>query len=143
MMDKLRLWAWYFALVVSTVLALISFYTGESLIHVVLSAIIGFTLIYGISIASITIFEKTGIEMDPGKLGGLLDIAVGQEDDLDLGDLEQEARNLEGMGPEQALYTKSGQIPPARAGQLNQEFAEGEPSVEKQAEIVRRMGWGE
>ncbi|HHY26836.1 MAG TPA: hypothetical protein GX523_08860, partial [Desulfitobacterium dehalogenans] len=64
-------------------------------------------------------------------------------DDLDLGDLEQEARNLEGMGPEQALYTKSGQIPPARAGQLNQEFAEGEPSVEKQAEIVRRMGWGE
>ncbi|EHL04568.1 hypothetical protein HMPREF0322_04655 [Desulfitobacterium hafniense DP7] len=127
MMDKLRLWAWYFALVVSAVLALISFYSGENFILVVLSAIIGFTLIYGICIASINIFEKTGIEREQIEPGNLLDIAVGQEDNLNFG----------GEKPEE------GQIPASRAGQLNQEFAEGEPSVEKQAEIVRRMGWGD
>ncbi|KTE91974.1 hypothetical protein AT727_03295 [Desulfitobacterium hafniense] len=127
MMDKLRLWAWYFALVVSAVLALISFYSGESFILVVLSAIIGFTIIYGICIASIIIFEKTGIEMELIEPGNLLDIAVGQEDNLNYG----------GERPE------GGQIPATRAGQLNQEFAEGEPSVEKQAEMVRRMGWGD
>lgn len=143
MMDKLRLWAWYFALVVSAVLALISFYTGESFLRVVLSAVIGFSLIYGISMVSVAIFEKTSITYESQGIGAVLDIAVGQEDSLGIGETNQAGQNLAGANPGQALYTKNGQIPRAMAGQLNQEFAEGMPSAEKQAEIVRRMGWGD
>ena len=140
MMDKLRLWAWYLALAISVAVALISFYAGESFLRVVLSAIFGFALIYGISMISITVFEKTGMEYEAQSVGAFLDIAVGQEDNLPI---DSERQNLTGASSRQVLYTKNGQTPSARAGQLNQEFADGEPSAEKQAEIVRRMGWGD
>ena len=143
MMDKLRLWAWYFALIVSVVLALITFYTGESFLRIVLSAIIGFVLIYGISMISIVLFEKTSLQVESPDIGTLLDIAVGQEENIDFSGSPQVEQDLGDSNSGQTTYSPEGQMPPARAGQLNQEFAEGLPSVEKQAEIVRRMGWGD
>lgn len=142
MMDTIRLWAWRFALFVSVILALISFYAGESFLRVVFSAIIGFTLIYAISMVSIMIFEKTSVHNE--EIGVLLDIAVGQEDSQGLVGVNHSEREDLETNPGQAVYTKDGTVNlSARAGQLNQEFAEGLPSAEKQAEIVRRMGWGE
>lgn len=143
MMEKLRLWAWYFALIASAVLALITFYTGESFLRIVLSAIIGFTLIYGISMISIAIFEKTSLEVVSQEVGTFLDIAVGQEENIDFEGSTQGTQEPDNSNSAQITYSQKEQKPTARAGQLNQEFAEGLPSAEKQAEMVRRMGWGD
>ncbi|MEL1134273.1 hypothetical protein AAC978_03730 [Desulfitobacterium sp. THU1] len=135
MMDKLRIWAWYLAIGCSVILAVVSILVGESFLRVILSAIVGFALIYGICIVCITVFEKSAIDQELQHLGAVLDIAVGQEDDLSYAETERDS------AIEQASIT----LPPLSpvAGQLNHELVEGMPSVEKQAEIVRRMGWGD
>lgn len=117
-MDVLHTWAWRSALVISLVVALLSFVSGVSFLQVILRAILGFSLIYGISELGIYLFEKTALSPEPdSKVGALLDIAVGQADELPL------------------------QTP--LPGQVNQDLAQGLPDEEKQAEIVRRMGWGD
>lgn len=117
-MDTLHIWAWRLALLISVAVALLSFVSGVSFLQVVLRTILGFTLIYGMSELSIYLFEKTALSPGPvPEVGAFLDIAVGQEDEL----------------PIQAPLP----------GQVSQDLAQGLPSEEKQAEIVRRMGWGE
>lgn len=140
-MDTLRVWAWRLALVVSLVVALLSVVSGVSFLQVVLRGILGFALIYGISVLSICLFEKTGFSSEP-EVGALLDIAVGQEDELPSASLEQGedvAKNAYG----QKGYSEGGLGQSPIPGQVNQELAQGLPNEEKQAEIVRRMGWGE
>lgn len=117
-MDTLHAWAWRLALVMSIVVALLSFVSGVSFLQVVLRAMLGFGLIYGLSELSIYLFEKTALSPVPNpEVGAFLDIAVGQAAEL----------------PIQA------HLP----GQVNKELAQGLPDEEKQAEIVRRMGWGD
>ncbi|AGA70263.1 hypothetical protein Desdi_2851 [Desulfitobacterium dichloroeliminans LMG P-21439] len=134
-MDKLRIWAWYLAIGCSVILALVSFLVDESFLRVILNAIVGFALIYGICIVSIAIFEKSAIDQETEYLGAVFDIAVGQEDDLNNAEIERDSAT------EQTPATI--QAPSAVAGQLNHELVEGLPNAEKQAEIVRRMGWGD
>lgn len=116
--DTLHTWAWRLALVISVVVSLLSVVSGVSFLQAVLRAILGFALIFGMSELSIYLFEETALSPNPvPEVGALLDIAVGQEDEL-----------------------------PIRAplpGQVSQELAQGLPNEEKQAEIVRRMGWGD
>ena len=88
------------------------------LIRMLLSCVLIYTLCWG----SVVLFnrsapEETEIEFssDPMK-GSLLDIAVGSDE-------------------EGAIYT----IP----GQVDSVLSSGNMSSEQQAEIVRRMGWGE
>lgn len=139
--DTLHVWSWRLALWVSLVVALLSFVSGVSFLQVVLRAILGFALIYGISELSMYLFEKTGSSTEP-EIGAFLDIAVGQEDELPSVSLEQ-GEGVSGTPYGQSGYSASrfGQVP--IPGQVNQELVQGLPSEEKQAEIVRRMGWGE
>jgi hypothetical protein len=141
MMEKLRVGVWYFALVVSASLALITFYSGEGFLRIVINAILGFALIYGLCIASITLFEKKGVDIETHTPGALLDIAVGHEDELSYKDIPQQDQDIEPSDQEQPHPNE--QNLSATAGQLNRDLAQGLPSAEKQAEIVRRMGWGD
>jgi len=140
-MDTLRIWAWRLALVVSLIVALLSVVSGVSFLQVVLRGILGFALIYGISVLSIYLFEKTGFSSEP-EVGALLDIAVGQEDELPSASLEQ-GEDVAKKPYVQKGYSTGGLGQSPIPGQVNQELAQGLPSEEKQAEIVRRMGWGE
>ncbi|NMA70073.1 MAG: hypothetical protein GX958_11760 [Desulfitobacterium sp.] len=167
MLETLKLWAWRFAIFVSVLMAVVSFYAGEGFLRIVISGILGFVIIYGLSYGSILLFEKTSVDnSELGDVGVLLDVAVGQDDEL-LDELEQqdegntstetgvtaeieeqreevgvqseaETQGLEGSGVQNQRANGTG-----LNGQLNQELADGLPSAEKQAEIVRRMGWEE
>jgi len=140
-MDTLRVWAWRLALVVSLVVALLSVVSGVSFFQGVLRGILGFALIYGMSVLSIYLFEKTGFSSEP-EVGALLDIAVGQEDELPSVSMEQ-GEDVAKKPYGQMGYSAGGLGQSPIPGQVNQELAQGLPSEEKQAEIVRRMGWGE
>jgi len=141
MLEKLRVGVWYFALVISALLALITFSAGHSFLRIVINAIIGFSIIYGLCILSITLFEKISAEEDFHAPGALLDVAVGQEDDLFSKEANHQDQDLGTLNPQEPLsQDKASNI---RASQLNQQLEKGMPSAEKQAEIVRRMGWGE
>lgn len=88
--------------------------------------ILSFLLIYGLSYGSLYGFEKAASpnedlpenivsesEADEGR-GAFLDVAVGQDE-----------------------------IDPPLAGQVDADLSEGLPDEAKQADMVRRMGWGE
>jgi hypothetical protein len=122
---------------------LLSLWVGVSFFTTVIRAILAFGLIYGLSVLSLILFEKTGLHTDQ-TVGALLDIAVGQEDEnssvgLDSGNASDTVTTY----GQQARFTQRelGQAP--LAGQVDHGLAQGLPDAEKQAEIVRRMGWGE
>lgn len=141
--DTLHTWAWHLALVISAVVALLSFVSEVSFLQAVLRAILGFGLIYGISELGIYLFEKTALSPEPdSEVGALLDIAVGQEDELPLVPVEQGQEDM-GVLYGQAGYSMGANRQAPLAGQVNQDLAQGLPNEEKQAEIVRRMGWGD
>lgn len=85
-----------------------------------------FLLMYGLSYGSLYVFEKAAPPSEEdltensfiGEVnearGAFLDVAVGQED-----------------------------MAPPIAGQVDADLSEGLPDAEKQAEMVRRMGWDE
>lgn len=161
MLETLKLWAWRFAIGVSVLMVVVSFYAGEGFLRIVISGILGFVLIYGLSYGSILLFEKTSMANgelgDVGDVGVLLDVAVGQDDEL-LAELQQggtpatesggttgleETKITELKGTEGSALKGQKANGNGLNGQLNQELADGLPSPEKQAEIVRRMGWEE
>lgn len=97
---------------------------------IALRSIFAFILIYGISELFLIFFERTSMPTDQPdpSVGALLDIAVGQDDE-----------NV--SMPLDSSETSPGTAP--LAGQVSGGLAQGIPDAEKQAEIVRRMGWGE
>lgn len=97
---------------------------------IVLRSILAFILIYGLSELFLKLFERTSIQTDQPdqSVGALLDIAVGQDEE-----------NV--SMPVDSSERSPGTAP--LAGQVSGGLAQGIPDAEKQAEIVRRMGWGE
>lgn len=100
---------------------------------------------YGLSYGSLYFFKKNSIFPYEDNLdssgnkntnnlsGALFDVAVGQEDEQ--WDMPPAA--------EQEINTFPGQHASMRAGQVNAELSQGMPDTEKQADMVRRMGWGD
>lgn len=145
-MSTVRDWAWRFALFGSVMVGSLSFLGGVSFFMTVIRGILAFGLIYGLSELGCILFEKTGTQgEDP--VGALIDIAVGDElassaDGPDSG--EGSSRNSrDGALGRQAGMAQSGLGQAPLAGQVNQGLPQGLPDEEKQAEIIRRMGWGE
>ncbi|MEA4900857.1 hypothetical protein [Desulfitobacterium sp.] len=127
-MDKetLRIWAWRLALGTALVVGILSWVTKVGFLRIMIRIILSYLLIYGLSYGSLYWFEKAappGDDVPPdnrvedelnGTRGALFDVAVG-EDEMD----------------------------PPIAGQVNADLSEGLPDAEQQADMVRRMGWGE
>lgn len=100
---------------------------------------------YGLSYGSLYVFKKNSILPNEDTLdssrdkntnnlsGALLDVAVGQEDEE--WDMPPAA--------EQEMNTIPGQRVSMRAGQVNADLSQGMSDTEKQADMVRRMGWGD
>ncbi|WP_425806984.1 hypothetical protein ACHOLT_07620 [Desulfitobacterium sp. Sab5] len=143
--ETMRIWAWRFALGTAVIIGILSWKTGVSFLRIMIRIIFSYLLMYGLSYGSLYGFKKTGIlekEDNANSLveravnntsGAFLDVAVGQEDsqwDIPR-DTEQEQDN--------SSEKNSALI----AGQLNADLSQGMPDTEKQAEMVRRMGWGE
>lgn len=140
--DTLSLWAWRLALGTGIAVGILSWLTGVDFLQSVIRMILSFLLMYGLSYGSLYGFEKTALpseeiqENRPGDgeagegRGALIDVAVGQEE------MEQDSDS-----PEDESETKESGSP--LAGQVDAHLSEGMPDTDKQAEMVRRMGWGE
>lgn len=122
-LDKLRLWAWRLAGAASLLVAVLTALAGRGLTATILRTGIAWILIYGLTWVSIKLFEQTDVRpaAEPIK-GSRLDIAVGLDDKVPAG-----------AGGEANAFP----------GQVTPELAGGLGDAEKQAEIVRRMGWGQ
>lgn len=147
-MDKeiLSIWAWRLALGTTILVGILSWQTDVGFLWIIIRMILSFLFIYGLSYGSLYGFEKAApptekiMEDIPGTgrvngtergIGALLDVAVGQEEmESDTPSPEEGGVTLEQGGS-------------SRAGQVDPDLSQGMPDAEKQAEMVRRMGWGE
>jgi len=113
------------AAVTTLIVVLLSWINEIRLLNIIIRAAVSFGVMYFLMIGSLNLFEKTApqnhqdIQSDSasGK-GGNIDFSVGEE---------------ELLSPQ---GTKAG-FP----GQIDPVLTSGLPDSEKQAEIVRRMGW--
>jgi hypothetical protein len=144
--TTLRVWTWRLALFVAFIVALLSYLGGVSFLWIVFRSILAYGLIYGLSEIGVYLFEKTGINEDFNSdvnLGALLDIAVGEEGEQPSLDFDSGEEVI--LGQPNALngYSSGGVEQTPIPGQVTQDLAQGLPNEQQQAEIVRRMGWGE
>lgn len=130
--EKIYAWILRLSLLTAAIVALLSWLSGILLNQVVLRAGVAFLVIYILVRGSFELFEKGAPVPETPALkasaqGTLLDIAVGDEtlsgDSAKSGGTSQGAKNL--------------------PGQIEPSLSSGLPDSERQAEIVRRMGWGE
>jgi hypothetical protein len=121
-------WAMRLALVTTLIVILLSWLNAIKITGIFFRAGVSFGVMYFLTAGSLYLFEWTAVQnpqdeqlsADSG-CGGLVDISVGDED---------------------AFPTPSGQDTKI-AGQLDPDLSEGMPDYKRQAEIVRRMGWGD
>lgn len=143
--ETLKVWAWRFALGTAVIIGILSWKTGVSFLQIMVRIIFTYLLMYVLSYGSLYGFNKTAIlpKKDTADSleeravnntsGAFLDVAVGQEDSQ--WDIPRDTEQEKDNSPEK----NSALI----AGQLNADLSQGMPDTEKQAEMVRRMGWGE
>lgn len=124
--ETLRIWAWRLALATAIIVGILSWLTKVSFLWVMLRMIFTFLLMYGLSYASLYGFEKA---------------ASPSEDDLEKDSFEGEVNEGRGAFLDVAVGQEDMDTP--LAGQVDADLSEGLPNAEKQADMVRRMGWGE
>ncbi|EGW36761.1 hypothetical protein [Desulfosporosinus sp. OT] len=121
--EMFKVWALRLAIITTFLVVLLSWLNGVKLFDLIVRAGVSFGVMYLLLIGFYTLFERTAPpkpqdeQPDSGR-GGFIDISVG--DDQLQTPPEQDAR-----------------FP----GQVDKDLSEGLPNSERQAEIVRRMGW--
>lgn len=132
--DKMRLWAWRLAVAASLLVAVLTALAGRGLTATVIRTGIAWILIYALAWVSIKLFEQTDVRPAAEQIkGSRLDIAVGLDDQMPTA----------AGGEADAGAEIKGQTSDTFPGQVTPELAGGLGDAEKQAEIVRRMGWGQ
>lgn len=136
--EKIHIWILRLSLLTAAIVALLSWISGILLSQVVLRAGVAFLVIYILVRGSFALFEKGAPVPETPALkasaqGTLLDIAVG--DETISGNDTLSGDSAKSGGTSQGAKNLPGQIEPS--------LSSGLPDSERQAEIVRRMGWGE
>ncbi|MGC7870304.1 hypothetical protein ACPUYX_02105 [Desulfosporosinus sp. SYSU MS00001] len=116
-------WLMRISLIVALIVALLSWLNGVQIFNIIVRAGVSFGIIFLLLIGTLRAFEKTASsepapDKDAAGRGGLVDISVG-EDDL-------------------TSLVQSSDVP----GQVDKDLSLGLPDSKKQADIIRRMGWG-
>lgn len=123
--ELYKVWAMRLAFVTAIIVVLLSWINELRFFNIIIRAGIAFGVIYLLMIGSLNLFERAApqipedipSESDCGR-GGNIDFSVGDD---------------EFIGPEE----KNEGVP----GQIDRDLSSGLPDSERQAEIVRRMGW--
>ena len=124
--ELFRVWALRLALVTTFIVVLLSWLNAVKIFDLIVRAGVSLGVMYFLMVGTLSLFEKTApqkpqdeqISPNSGR-GGFVDISVGDDE----------------------LQTP--QVQDTRfAGQVDPGLSDGIPDGERQAEIVRRMGWG-
>ncbi|KLU65035.1 hypothetical protein DEAC_c30020 [Desulfosporosinus acididurans] len=121
--PNFTVWLMRISIVVALIVALLSWINGVEIFNVIVRAGVSFGIMFLLLIGTLRAFEKTalpqpGPDKNEAGRGGLVDFSVG-EDDL-------------------TSFMQSSDVP----GQVDKDLSLGLPDSKKQADIIRRMGWG-
>lgn len=120
-----QIWALRLSIAITFIVALLSWLNAVKILELIVRAGVSFGVMYLLLVGSLRLFERTAppkpkneqINSDSGR-GSLVDFSVGDDE----------------------LQTQPDQDP-RMAGQVDPGLSEGIQDSERQAEIVRRMGW--
>jgi len=127
--ELLKLWALRLALVTTVIVVLLSWLNAVTIPDLIVRAGVSFGVMYLLMVGTLSMFERTAPqdqepqdELPSSDLGsgGLIDISVGDDEP-------------------QTPWLQDTKF----AGQVDPSLSEGIADSERQAEIVRRMGWGD
>lgn len=123
--ELFRIWAVRLSVVTTLIVILLSWMNDVKLLQLTIRAGFAYGVMYVLLVGTITLFDRTSLQTPQNKTldsevgyGGVIDFSVGDD----------EPQNLEGQ---------ESQFP----GQVDQSLSSGFPNSERQADVVRRMGW--
>ena len=124
--ELLQVWSMRLSLGTALIVVSLSWINGVSLIDLMVRAGVSFGVMYLLTAGILTLFERTApqepeteqLSSDDSGRGGVIDFSVG-DDEL------------------QKPEVQDSKLP----GQVDRDLSAGLPDSERQAEIVRRMGW--
>ncbi|MDR3288283.1 MAG: hypothetical protein LBT22_02520 [Peptococcaceae bacterium] len=140
-LENIRLWLRNAALGLAVLVGLLSWKSGVSVFWLVVRAALSFAAFYLMCIGLVNLFQKMALpvgESEDETQGILLDVTVGDAATETEPETATEAERVEDKTESAAgtgLY--------AAPGQVKSKLMAGLPDPEQQAEIVRRMGWGD
>jgi len=125
--ELFKVWALRLALFTTSIVLLLSWLNAVKIFDLIVRTGVSFGVMYFLMVGTLSLFERTGpqklqdehLGSDSGR-GGVIDFSVGDDE----------------------LQKPAGQDTKL-AGQVDASLGEGIPDSERQAEIVRRMGWGD
>lgn len=123
--EMFQVWGMRLSLVTGLIVVLLSWINGVRALDLVVRAGVSFGVMYLLTVGVLSLFERTALpepetelpSSDSGR-GGVVDFSVG-DDEL------------------QKPQEEDSKLP----GQVDRDLSAGLPDSERQAEIVRRMGW--
>ena len=119
--ELFQVWSLRLALVTTFIVVLLSWLNAVKIFDLIVRAGVSFGVMYLLMAGTYTLFERAAPQKEQSssdsERGGLIDISVGDDE---LQKTVQDTRF---------------------AGQVDPGLSEGIPDGERQAEIVRRMGW--
>lgn len=129
--EVYQVWAMRLSIFTTIVVVLLSWNNGLKVLDLIVRAGVSFGVMYLLTVGSLSLFERTApqkpqsiqADLDPSR-GGNIDFTLG--DDELIGDDE-----LLGSPGQDTKFP----------GQIGRDLSSGLPGSERQAEIVRRMGW--
>lgn len=118
-------WAMRLSIITTIVVVLLSWLNGLKFLDLIVRAGVSFAVMYLLTVGSLSLFKRAAPE-EPQTSEGDLDSSRGGTIDFTVGDDE-----LLGSPGKDAGFP----------GQIGSDLSSGLPGSERQAEIVRRMGW--
>lgn len=123
--EMYQVWAMRLSIITTIVVVLLSWMNGLKVLDLIVRAGVSFGVMYLLTVGSLSLFERAAPQK-PQTIEADLDSSRGGTIDFTLGDDE--------------LLSSPGQDT-GFPGQIGRDLSSGLPGSERQAEIVRRMGW--
>ena len=124
-----QIWALRLSIITTIVVVLLSWFNGLKVLDLLIRGGVSFGVMYLLTVGSLSLFNRAALQ-EPQTIVPDLDSRRGSTIDFTVGDDEK-------LGsPDQATGQATG-LP----GQIDHDLSSGLPGSERQAEIVRRMGW--
>ncbi|HEY8910318.1 MAG TPA: hypothetical protein VIM51_08565 [Desulfosporosinus sp.] len=123
--ELFQIWAMRLSSITTLIVVLLSWINGVRMVDLIVRAGVSFGVMYLLMAGILNLFERTASQTpdnnqkgSDSKRGGVIDFSVGDDE-------------------HQQSEVQDSKLP----GQVDQDLSAGLPDSERQAEMVRRMGW--
>lgn len=144
--EKIKMWILGFAVLTAVFVGVLSWSGGVLFPQLLLRIGMAFTVMFGLGMGGLILFEQGGVKETSGNgraKGSLIDIAVGEGEQASTLQEDAVAEAAEPNAQRGRNSRMSREEAENLPGQVKPSLHKGLPDSEAQADIVRRMGWGE